>query len=591
MPGLATKGPEDIDWKPVELESDLGSMTGLVYKGSSTAKQAAAVTAPEKEVKPVLAKKFDIPTHPASSGTRINKGANRESNAASPSHNDVHRKKASLHGNGHDLGAEPTPNSLRKEADWTGNQSKATEQSPPAALANDSVKPRHSTRRSKWPRKKELQEPKEYEEWDEPLKEIDYNDISHLVDWDGNWLPAPVEWEGRRAYQSQNFYKNISDWIDKGEEVQDTVVKTEGTKKLRAVVLKPAIFIDHPAFNPNGEERDTYPPNCDIAPRCWAPQTLEDRTPLDVWWRSFPTNPPRTLNVDDLDGCVPFWHSYLEDGLPYQRPVEVPDCVLDPTDEQYELGKMGPTSNERAHRFLTRQERAETAAKAARRAAKRAAREPPPVFIAPPAAKPRINIYIRYAKTHDINQITDIYNWHVRHTCNVTEVIKRNPADMRARLQDVHTAELPFIVAVEKANKKAQGGNTWNVYEHVVGFAYADDYNHRDGMFRYAVELEIYVHPEYFLRGIGAALLDRMNAQLDPNSFPENNAQWYDDTPNNGTRIVGHIMAHVPYDTLDKGRKMVIEMWLKKNGFEQTGQIMDIGIKHLKRYKTSNPSA
>ena len=33
--------------------------------------------------------------------------------------------------------------------------------------------------------------------------------IRKITDWEGNWLPAPVEWEGRGGFSGRNFYNCI----------------------------------------------------------------------------------------------------------------------------------------------------------------------------------------------------------------------------------------------------------------------------------------------------------------------------------------------------------------------------------------------
>jgi len=44
-------------------------------------------------------------------------------------------------------------------------------------------------------------------------------DIRKLTDWEGNWLSAPVEWEGYKGFLDCNFYNCIKAWINKLEKV------------------------------------------------------------------------------------------------------------------------------------------------------------------------------------------------------------------------------------------------------------------------------------------------------------------------------------------------------------------------------------
>ena len=44
-------------------------------------------------------------------------------------------------------------------------------------------------------------------------------DIRKLTDWEGNWLPAPVKWEGCGGFLGCNFYNCIEAWMNKLEKV------------------------------------------------------------------------------------------------------------------------------------------------------------------------------------------------------------------------------------------------------------------------------------------------------------------------------------------------------------------------------------
>ena len=44
-------------------------------------------------------------------------------------------------------------------------------------------------------------------------------DIRKLTDWEGNWLSAPVKWEGCGGFLGHNFYNHIEAWMNKSKKV------------------------------------------------------------------------------------------------------------------------------------------------------------------------------------------------------------------------------------------------------------------------------------------------------------------------------------------------------------------------------------
>jgi L-amino acid N-acyltransferase YncA len=509
------------------------------------------------------------------------------------------------HGHHHGAGALPTPESIANgnDLDWVGDPTQRYIP-PPKELVNErqggTQRPNNLSssrealdRNSNWPRKKDFEwdEQKAYSDWGEPEKDIDYNAISHLVDWDGNWLPAPVEWEGRRAFQSQDFYKNISDWIEFSENEQGTFVPNEDLQRFldgeqrHVNPQKSSVEVNHKMFlgiekgNGQGPRQ-----NSEIAPRTWIPKQI-DGVDLEPWWNFIQAEEPRTLDPEDGDRQrEPFWRTYWEDLYPYQKPLKVPTPRMDATDEDYQLGKDAPTADRAAKQYIERLERKERNIRAAKRNIKTSQRSPPAVFN-PPPPQPKTNVYLRYATPQDIDQIVEIYNWDVKNTWNVPELSPRTPGDLRERLRDITTASLPFIVAVGKANKHRKGQIGPLSNEAILGMAYADDYHDEKGMWRFAVELEIYVHHEKQGSGIGSALMDRMLALLSQHHTAMMAADWRPQTmQNNGQRIIGNILAHVPYESEDKARKAIISAWLKKYGFNLVGHLDDTGIKKMKRY-------
>jgi L-amino acid N-acyltransferase YncA len=101
---------------------------------------------------------------------------------------------------------------------------------------------------------------------------------------------------------------------------------------------------------------------------------------------------------------------------------------------------------------------------------------------------------IRPAVESDLPAINDIYNYYVLHsTCTYQE----EPEIMEDRRQwfHHHSDQHPVIVAMEG--------------EQVVGWGSLSPYHERSA-YRFTVENSVYVHHQYFRRGIGSVLLQEL---------------------------------------------------------------------------------
>jgi L-amino acid N-acyltransferase YncA len=99
---------------------------------------------------------------------------------------------------------------------------------------------------------------------------------------------------------------------------------------------------------------------------------------------------------------------------------------------------------------------------------------------------------IRPATARDAAAITAIYDHYVRTTPHNFEYETPDAAEISSRMQAVHQAGLPYLVAEVKGN--------------VVGYAYATQYRPRPA-YRFAVESSLYVDKDWVGRGIGRQLL------------------------------------------------------------------------------------
>ena len=129
---------------------------------------------------------------------------------------------------------------------------------------------------------------------------------------------------------------------------------------------------------------------------------------------------------------------------------------------------------------------------------------------------PKANIYLRPAESGDMRQCTEIYNqWALDTSFTVmlkpvdtaywTECYNNSQDDRTPFLVAVHTGQQRYKELKDVRRRKG---------ETIIGFSVATSYGSRDSVYRYSVELELYVHREHLRQGVGRTMLDRMLAAL-----------------------------------------------------------------------------
>jgi phosphinothricin acetyltransferase len=106
---------------------------------------------------------------------------------------------------------------------------------------------------------------------------------------------------------------------------------------------------------------------------------------------------------------------------------------------------------------------------------------------------------IRAAAATDGAALAKIYNHYVVNTVVTFEEAPVSAADMSARVDEVNTARLPWLVAQSPAG--------------VTGFAYASAWKGRCA-YRYSVESTVYLEPAAAGRGLGTALYSALLERL-----------------------------------------------------------------------------
>ena len=114
-------------------------------------------------------------------------------------------------------------------------------------------------------------------------------------------------------------------------------------------------------------------------------------------------------------------------------------------------------------------------------------------------AVPPVDPALRAALATDGPAIARLYNHFVTHTTVSFEEVPVTDAVMAARIAEVQSVPLPWLLA------ECDGA--------LVGYAYATRWRVRSA-YRYAVEVSVYVDPAYSRRGIGSRLYAALFAEL-----------------------------------------------------------------------------
>ena len=114
----------------------------------------------------------------------------------------------------------------------------------------------------------------------------------------------------------------------------------------------------------------------------------------------------------------------------------------------------------------------------------------------------------------------------------------------------------------------------------IVGFAFADDYNDKQGMYRFTAEMELYVDSAHYMKGIAKCLADKLVALLDPDYLERRGYLIVGEELEAAepSRIIKNIILNVPYDKAEvlEWKARWLENWL---GCVRVGTLRDIGNK------------
>ena len=394
---------------------------------------------------------------------------------------------------------------------------------------------------------------------EDPKKKLEYEVAAGgLAGWDGDWAPAPVEWDARGQFinNDRRHIRFMENWMDKQVEEaleRPFIVDTSSPGFASGII---------PASGTRKQLQDR-PDDCIF------PRVQLHYGPID--WEAVETLPPND---------------------PYSQ---TPD----------RLKQTSLTSSKVLSKKLSEERRQERENREALRVdyiRSKSRREPiPPEYI------PKANIYIRPAVRSDLRQITDIYNHYVEHTIHADELEKTDENDWLNRLQSVNEESFAFLVAVAKSAKVPRGrdardrgssrADTRNgrgrngtqrrpgpLPETILGFVYAEDFAGRNTVYRYTAEIRLYVHPDNYRLGVGKTLMDRMIPSLDQGYISRGATDFIAECKNHyevgGKREIRKVITHICYRTGEEKEFEWKKKWLEENWeFDHVGTMRNIGVK------------
>lgn len=200
---------------------------------------------------------------------------------------------------------------------------------------------------------------------------------------------------------------------------------------------------------------------------------------------------------------------------------------------------------------------------------------------------PEANIYLRPAEKQDLRQITDIYDHYITDTV-YTPFITNEDGRWRGILADSKEDSLPFVVAIHMADKAPRNNRDISKMpkhlEHIVGFASAVDYGNRSNAYKYTVELEMWVRPEFQNKGIGRTMMDRVMGIMCPEYDTKEMVPFIAPGPidywiGGGRRMIKTVLFSLLTSQVEDENLKWMSKWLIREGFSQAGIVPGIAFK------------
>lgn len=129
----------------------------------------------------------------------------------------------------------PSPPSTQKleGGGWTGWDEPKPDPPPQPKRVNPRWPTKNIPRKTVWPKNRDMKAPPTDDGQSEggisfksdSNGDPDY-DVKKLMDWNGDWLPPPVEWSARNSFSDRHFGAGIERWIN-GHDASCTIDLTD----------------------------------------------------------------------------------------------------------------------------------------------------------------------------------------------------------------------------------------------------------------------------------------------------------------------------------------------------------------------------
>ena len=393
-----------------------------------------------------------------------------------------------------------------------------------------------------------------------------------LSGWDGDWAPAPIDWDSRPGFRESQSQTLIEKWVSEVSSAREGVTLAIDLEKNKSL---------------DGE----------LAPRYWMPTTTDQDSLKAFWHEILASDEPGPADYGDLDGVKPWWERYKAPAKecqmvqPYAHLWE--DAGVDPSENQFEKqARERDLGSENAAVRRKNLERAKIEAKHKKTRRRESRKDSAIAAVIPDGPSSDLKLYIRTAKNEDLGAVCEIFNHYVEFTNCVPETENLTLDAWKSRLSVATENELPFIVAYKRGdvippNRKNHGGDSLILPDTLVGFAFAKEYDHleKKGFYKNTVEMEVYTHNTQAMKGVARCLIDQLLGQIDHQYMPGRGFEFsldeLESTLPPTPRKVQNIIVNVPYEKPE--RLEWIGRWLTfRFGFQEKGSLAEVGIKNGK---------
>lgn len=373
---------------------------------------------------------------------------------------------------------------------------------------------------------------------------LTYHLVNSLANWDGDVMPPPGPWAARGFFLDEKLKNSIEAWCDKSQITEQNIEIEK--------------YIDTDHFG-------------EIAPRAWILEMV-DMQVLSVWWEN------HVLSLDSKQDLKPWWLLYTSPESQALCKIPAPSIRTCSTTGDEDKIRLPPTA---AQAMLAGEERCkvkETSKVDHKLNAKHGvyhSEELGQTVVQPNPFAPRRTMYLRPARKGDVAQIVAIYKHYIDNTIYCPERDSSSVSKVLDIVEDVEKASLPFLVAIDSKSEA----------DKVLGFGFADDWHVPRGMYRYTVEVELFVRPDVKGLRIGTCIMDKLMSVLDSHYGGREACEFYGNPLHyapGGRRRLGYVICNVAFDSqTDRFEKL--KQWLKQWDFEVAGILPEIGRKRSTR--------